>query len=463
MSIQQNFPAITPSLSLNFARSKKLDPRITFTRTSSATRINETGLVEVVPANAPRFDHSYDPVSGSVRSLGLLVEESRTNNIQVSAPAPADISKSSNQEGWLTQIPELVYTSVLGPDGNNNAINVNLTSILGSNFAVPFIYTQQSLLANNNSYTLSFWVDASDLVEVSSNHLTIIIGTNSFSSSSGRYFRINFNKNTNNFSSVNYVTGSSITAENSETIFPSESITSRVTEYPNNYKRIQVTFKLENYDGFYDSGNTLADFRFSYGIYMGVPGSTNSNVGRNLKTWGWQLEQGSFPTSYIPTTNSTVTRTADNVSMVGENFSSWYNQSEGTFYTSSRISRISSTPGCGVYYLNDGTTSNYISIFYRASGSTGFLLSNNNISIVDTSPTGVLTENQNLKISSAYKINDIAISTNGMDVVTATPNIIPNINRLVIGEFVNYLNGHIAQLTYYPRRLSNTQLQNLTK
>jgi hypothetical protein len=71
MSIQQNFPAITPSLSLNFARSKKLDPRITFTRTSSATRTNETGLVEVVPANAPRFDHSYDSVSGSVRSLGL--------------------------------------------------------------------------------------------------------------------------------------------------------------------------------------------------------------------------------------------------------------------------------------------------------------------------------------------------------------------------------------------------------
>lgn len=79
MSIQQNFPAISPSLSLNFARSKTLDPRITFTRTSTATRVNGQGLIEGVPANTPRFDHSYDPVSGTVKSLGLLIEESRSN------------------------------------------------------------------------------------------------------------------------------------------------------------------------------------------------------------------------------------------------------------------------------------------------------------------------------------------------------------------------------------------------
>ena len=60
MSISQNFPAISPTLNLNFARSKKLDPRITFTRTSSATRTNAQGLIEVVSANTPRFDHSYN-------------------------------------------------------------------------------------------------------------------------------------------------------------------------------------------------------------------------------------------------------------------------------------------------------------------------------------------------------------------------------------------------------------------
>ena len=79
MSIQQNFPAISPSLNLNFARSKTLDPRITFSRTTTATRMNEVGLIEVVDADKPRFDHEYDPVSGNVKSLGLLIEDSRTN------------------------------------------------------------------------------------------------------------------------------------------------------------------------------------------------------------------------------------------------------------------------------------------------------------------------------------------------------------------------------------------------
>jgi len=51
MSISQNFPSTRPSLNLNFARSKKLDPRITFTRSSSATRTNAQGLIEVVGTN----------------------------------------------------------------------------------------------------------------------------------------------------------------------------------------------------------------------------------------------------------------------------------------------------------------------------------------------------------------------------------------------------------------------------
>jgi hypothetical protein len=37
MAIASNFPAIKPSLSLDFANTKKLDPRITFTRTTTAT------------------------------------------------------------------------------------------------------------------------------------------------------------------------------------------------------------------------------------------------------------------------------------------------------------------------------------------------------------------------------------------------------------------------------------------
>lgn len=77
MSISQNFPNTRPSLNLNFARSQTLDPRITFTRTTSGTRVGPDGYIEVIPADQPRFD--FDPVTGEC--LGLIIEEQRQNLI----------------------------------------------------------------------------------------------------------------------------------------------------------------------------------------------------------------------------------------------------------------------------------------------------------------------------------------------------------------------------------------------
>ena len=54
-----------------------LDPRITFTRASSATRVNEQGLIEVVADDVPRVD--YNPSTLAVK--GLLIEEARTNTV----------------------------------------------------------------------------------------------------------------------------------------------------------------------------------------------------------------------------------------------------------------------------------------------------------------------------------------------------------------------------------------------
>ena len=77
MSIKDNFPSVGPSLSLNFARSKTLDPRITFSRSSVGTYMDGNGLIVTGSADEPRFDHKYE--NGVVKSLGLLVEEQRTN------------------------------------------------------------------------------------------------------------------------------------------------------------------------------------------------------------------------------------------------------------------------------------------------------------------------------------------------------------------------------------------------
>ena len=67
---------VRPTLDLNFARDKRLDSKITFTRNSVGTYVDANGLIQTAVNNIPRFDH--DPVTGE--SLGLLIEESRTIN-----------------------------------------------------------------------------------------------------------------------------------------------------------------------------------------------------------------------------------------------------------------------------------------------------------------------------------------------------------------------------------------------
>ena len=75
MSISQLYPAEGPTLNLNFAGSRTLDPRITFTRTQTtsngSTYMGRDGLIKYAGPDEPRFDHRY--VSGDIESLGLLM------------------------------------------------------------------------------------------------------------------------------------------------------------------------------------------------------------------------------------------------------------------------------------------------------------------------------------------------------------------------------------------------------
>ena len=402
MSIQQNFPTISPSLSLNFARSKTLDPRITFTRTSSGTRTNETGLVEVVPANSPRFDHSYDPVSGTVRSLGLLVEESRTNLIRYSI--------ISNVVGWSISGSTVTNNATTAPDGTNTAARIQVDP-------GGYVADLSISVTAGQTYTFSFWVKS-------------VSGSGTWG--------INWFEN--------------ITGHNRTTV--------NVTE---EWERVSITFTpTQSQINVYvsDDRDNLATISDAY-------------------VWGAQLEQGSFKTSLIPTEGSTVTRTADNVSMVGENFSSWYNPSEGegTVYADTRMVGVQTgrydrlwaitnsnlnLEGISVYVAGPaGTSSVYISSVTITNSATEQVGG----ALVETALT-----TPRLKSAFAFKQNDCASAYNGqqrfVDGIVDLSSFTTPLDRLLIGQpqrFQGYSCMTISQLIYYPRRLTNSQLQNLTK
>jgi len=75
IEVTQEYPTIRPTLDLNFAATKVLDDRITFTRDSVGTYIDENGVLKYASNNTPRFDHDIE----TGESLGLLIEQSSTN------------------------------------------------------------------------------------------------------------------------------------------------------------------------------------------------------------------------------------------------------------------------------------------------------------------------------------------------------------------------------------------------
>jgi hypothetical protein len=77
MTIKALYPANRPVIDFNFALTKRLDPRISLTRSSTATYVDASGQIRTAAINEPRFEHS--PVTGE--SLGLFLEGQRANLI----------------------------------------------------------------------------------------------------------------------------------------------------------------------------------------------------------------------------------------------------------------------------------------------------------------------------------------------------------------------------------------------
>jgi hypothetical protein len=76
----------------------------------------------------------------------------------------------------------------------------------------------------------------------------------------------------------------------------------------------------------------------------------------------------------------------------------------------------------------------------------------------------VITERQPYKAAYTIKENDAALSVDGSSVATDTATSFSAYpaSLFELGKGANYLNGHIKSIQYFPRRLSNAQLQELT-
>jgi hypothetical protein len=180
-----------------------------------------------------------------------------------------------------------------------------------------------------------------------------------------------------------------------------------------------------------------------------------------------QLELGAFPTSYIPTEATAVTRNADVATMTGTNFSDWFNASEGAFAV------WCSVPASAIAFpalsVTDGTSAEriIINILSNRNG-TSFRVVDGGGDQANLTNVANWVAGQQLKTVVAYKLDSFATALNGIATSTDTSGTIPTVSRLGIGN--SFLaspavtsSSHFQKLFYWPQRLTNAEVQAFSK
>lgn len=408
-----------PALSINFL-SGTLDSRVTFTRASTATFVGSNGLIQSAAINIPRFD--YDPVT--LAAKGLLIEEQRIN-LQT-------YSEQFDNAVWNASVSlTIAANTTTSPDGTNTADRGTRTTTAAGENMRRAVTTQ----AINTTYTLSVYVKANTAgarlyVRNLAVNNTITTGVVQFNPADG---------------TVSTTYGSAYVGK------------ATMTAVGNGWYRCSIT------------GTTPAVVATNF-IDIGVTDGTSAvggNAANSVFIWGAQLEAGAFVTSYIPTVASSVTRSPDIASITGTNFSSWYNASEGSF-----VATYEASPNTFTTYLaasNGVVAQNSMHMDNDGAGNMRVAYYSGSSAVALLSLGAVGTINAVNNIATAYKVNDFAASRNGGAVVTDTAGAVPvsvtqlNIGADPSGAAVNVSNTHIRKITYYNKRLLNSQLQTLTQ
>lgn len=171
--------------------------------------------------------------------------------------------------------------------------------------------------------------------------------------------------------------------------------------------------------------------------------------------WGAQFEDAGYPSSYIRSTSGTsVTRSADVASITGTNFSSWYNQGEGSFVA--KVDRYDTLPTTKFTVL----TTNGFRLPEFSFGTAG------NATIFATNTTTYTSPAALLKASFGWSFDGNGVSKyiNGVG-STTTESVTDTNTALYLGSHLNtthWHNGHISRLAFFPTRKTEQELIRIT-
>jgi hypothetical protein len=213
---------------------------------------------------------------------------------------------------------------------------------------------------------------------------------------------------------------------------------------------------------------SVTDLSVRFDCGMGYDASTefwptaSDGNGLYLYQWGWQIEEGSYATSYIPTLSTSVTVVGEAASKTG--ISSLIGQTEGTLFVEVDLTKVPSE-NRRFLAIGDGTASNRIGIGQQSSKSLeAFVVVAGSVQAIFTQAG---TTEQVYKIAIAYKANDFAFYINGTQVGTDTSGSVPAVGNVYLGvseisPTTTQISDGVNQALLFKTRLTNAQLAELT-
>jgi hypothetical protein len=412
------------TLDLSFISGGSLDPRLTFTRASTATYFDATGTMQTATTNVPRFD--YDPVTHALR--GLLIEEQRVNQLFPSVP---------DTTVWTGGASTVTIGASVAPDGTATATQVAETAANAMHYVIRSPMATTSL----GPQTLSLYAKANG-----TRYLQVSLD-DSGSGTIGGYATFDLQAG---------VVSGALTARGAAVIG-----TATIQAVGNGFYRCAITVTT--------TGAALSDRVML--ILSNVAAPTFSptyagNAANSVLLWGVQIEISAFPTSYIATTAAAVTRALDDCWMA---IGAWFNAAASTLFGEFIYPRqIDATEAHDLVVLGDNTGSAGNHITLRATdGGAGPLLSKVNTPTTTLAPPGNPVVGAVSKLVGALDGTTSYACLNGGAVGTLAAPIPTGLVRLILGNHntggtASPLDGYIRRVRYWPRVLSNAELQSVT-
>lgn len=354
-------------------------------------------LESLAPRYGRRQDH--EPTSGTPR--GFLIEGARTNLLARSA--------RFGNAAWTRQNTIIIADAALAPDGT-----IAAEALVESAATGIHQITQAASVTEGAIVTLSLFVKPAGRTR-----LALLL------SSSGDYAQGTFD----------LVAGTATTAQGGT----GTALSARLVPLADGWARCVLT------------GSIAGEASYLAACRLLNPGGTYEGDGSSgLLLWGAQAEEGPDASSYIPTEGGPATRAADSARMTLDSMA------EGTLLAAYRSRRTGPVAIAG---LNDGTADNAIALRHGSDDARLGSITTGGVEQAALSVGSALADTAYVA-GLAFTAGDIVAAGDGGGAVTQASGTIPAINGLDLGSRPDgeRLDGHLARVQLYDRRLSDGEL-----